>query len=229
MIVRRRRGMRMIRVRVGPSGEISVSCPPSTPLRDAAAALEECRDWILAKRVQVGSSVRRTLVRTENGISILSLLGEDVEVVERQHGSWTVQRTGSRLTIGTPLRDAGITAARREELILLWLRYRAREVLAPRVRFWARRMSLPEPRLSCRDQRTLWGSSSSRGVISLNLRLQLLPVEVVDYVVIHELAHQRQMNHSPAFWKEVEIHCPEYREHRRYLRSMSWILQAGRG
>ena len=70
-----------------------------------------------------------------------------------------------------------------------------------------------------RDQRTRWGSASARGTISLNWRLSLVPPNVAVYVVVHELCHLVEMNHSPAFWALVEGHLPGYRERRRWLRA----------
>lgn len=70
-----------------------------------------------------------------------------------------------------------------------------------------------------RDQKTRWGSCSSKGNISLNLRLCIAPVAVADYVVIHELCHMVHMNHSDDFWNLVSQYCPEYRSHKAWLKS----------
>lgn len=63
-----------------------------------------------------------------------------------------------------------------------------------------------------------WGSCSAKRNINLSVRLVLLPQEVREYVMIHELAHLKEMNHSPAFWKLVEAHCPDYKKHDRWLK-----------
>lgn len=157
----------------------------------------------------------------------LPLLGEDVPLVLATGSSHRILFHSDRLVLTFPQGEAP-GRAEIEHLLLGWLKRRARAELEPRLRVWARRMDLPSVRLVCRDQRTLWGSSSLRGVINLNIRLQLLPVEVVDYVMIHELAHQRHMNHSSSFWKEVERICPEYREHRDHLKHKAYLLQIGR-
>ena len=72
-------------------------------------------------------------------------------------------------------------------------------------------------RISIKDQRTLWGSCSVRGNLNFNWRLVLAPPDVMDYVVIHELAHLREMNHSRRFWAIVAEFAPEYRRHRKWL------------
>ena len=72
--------------------------------------------------------------------------------------------------------------------------------------------------VSVRNQRSRWGSCSTRGTIALNWRLIQMPPDVSDYVILHELAHRRQPNHSTRFWREVEALCPWWREAERWLR-----------
>jgi predicted metal-dependent hydrolase len=73
-------------------------------------------------------------------------------------------------------------------------------------------------RVSVRDQRSRWGACSSRRAITLNWRLVQMPVSVSDYVILHELMHLRQPNHSPRFWREVSVVCPDWRDAERWLR-----------
>jgi predicted metal-dependent hydrolase len=104
--------------------------------------------------------------------------------------------------------SAAETAARRD----------ARAVIGARVRHWASIMGLTYKRVAIKDQRTLWGSCSGRGNLNFNWRLAAAAPEVLDYVVIHELCHLREMNHSRNFWALVQAHCPEYAARRRWLR-----------
>ena len=87
-----------------------------------------------------------------------------------------------------------------------------------RAEFWAPLLGVSFGRVSVKDQRTLWGSCSREGNLNFNWRLALAPAEVLDYLVVHELAHRAQMNHSRRFWEVVERVCPEHRAHRRWLR-----------
>ncbi|MCM1173787.1 MAG: M48 family metallopeptidase [Blautia sp.] len=73
-------------------------------------------------------------------------------------------------------------------------------------------------RVSIRDQKTRWGSCSSKGTLSFNWRLMLAPPAVLDYVVVHELCHLTHMDHSAAFWQAVEAVCPDYRALRKWLK-----------
>lgn len=79
-------------------------------------------------------------------------------------------------------------------------------------------------RVTIRCQQTRWGSCSSRGNLNFNCLLMLAPEEVLDYVVVHELAHRKQMNHSALFWQEVERECPDYKKSLRWLKDRGGAL-----
>ena len=104
------------------------------------------------------------------------------------------------------------------------LKKQARVEFPPRMAELARRMGLSFDRLAIRAQKTRWGSCSAKRSINLNCLLVLVPEEVRDYVMIHELCHLRHLNHSPAFWKMVEYYDPDYRQHRRWLREHEQVL-----
>jgi predicted metal-dependent hydrolase len=99
-----------------------------------------------------------------------------------------------------------------------WLRREARRVLTQRVAALAPVVGVPVPTITIRDQRSRWGSASRAGRLSLNWRLVLAPPYVLDYVVIHELAHLRVAGHGPRFWAIVRKHAPETTDARRWLR-----------
>lgn len=79
-------------------------------------------------------------------------------------------------------------------------------------------------RVTIRCQQTRWGSCSSRGNLNFNCLLMLAPEEVLDYVVVHELAHRKQMNHSALFWQEVARECPDYKKSLRWLKDRGGAL-----
>lgn len=99
-----------------------------------------------------------------------------------------------------------------------WLRTEGAERFQQKTAFWAARMKVTYGRITIRDQKTRWGSCSSRGNLNFNWRLLLMPERVMDYVIVHELAHRREMNHSAAFWQIVETYLPDYRERRQWLK-----------
>ena len=81
-------------------------------------------------------------------------------------------------------------------------------------------------RITIRSQKTRWGSCSSQGNLNFNCLLMLTPPEIRDYVVVHELCHRKELNHSPKFWAEVEKVCPEYKTHRKWLKDNGGALIA---
>ena len=104
------------------------------------------------------------------------------------------------------------------------LRERAKSVLAQRTAYFARQIGVTYGRITVRDQKTRWGSCSQTGNLNFNFRLILAPPEVLDYVVVHELCHRRQMNHSAQFWQEVAQVLPDYRKRKAWLTENGWRL-----
>lgn len=98
--------------------------------------------------------------------------------------------------------------------------------LPQRVARYAARMGVSYGRITIRSQRTRWGSCSAKGNLNFNCLLMLCPEEVRDYVVIHELCHRIELNHSPRFWAEVEKICPDYALHRKWLKENGGSLIA---
>lgn len=92
------------------------------------------------------------------------------------------------------------------------------EKFSARVQYYSRKMDVTVGRITIRNQKTRWGSCSAKGNLNFNYQLYYLPEELLDYVVVHELAHRRYMNHSEAFWNEVEKYCPAYRQCRERLK-----------
>jgi hypothetical protein len=97
-----------------------------------------------------------------------------------------------------------------ERRVMQWYRQQAITLFGARVAHYAHIMNVQPHSLTLSTAKTRWGSCNSKGAVRLNLQLIKLPLSLVDYVVVHELAHLRQMNHSPAFWRVVGNACPDY-------------------
>ena len=94
---------------------------------------------------------------------------------------------------------------------------KALSVIPDKVKYYAEIMGVIYGRITIRNQKTRWGSCSSKGNLNFNCLLMLMPDKVLDYVVVHELCHLRQMNHSKKFWKEVERYMPDYPNYKKWL------------
>ena len=92
------------------------------------------------------------------------------------------------------------------------------EFLPERVRYFAEKIGVTYGRITVRSQKSKWGSCSSKGNLNFNCLMMLTPPEVRDYLIVHELCHRREMNHSARFWAEVERVLPDYRERERWLK-----------
>ena len=95
---------------------------------------------------------------------------------------------------------------------------RAKRIIPQRVRYYADIMGVTYGRITIRMQKSRWGSCSSKGNLNFNCLLMRTPDEIIDYVVVHELCHLKEMNHSPRFWAEVEKIFPDYKERRKWLK-----------
>lgn len=99
----------------------------------------------------------------------------------------------------------------------------AKQVIPAKVAYYARLMGVTYGRITIRTQKTRWGSCTSEGNLNFNCLLMMAPPEVLDYIVVHELSHRVEMNHSAKFWAQVEKVLPEYRE------AQKWLKENGRG
>ncbi len=143
----------------------------------------------------------------------------EIERVVESHRAWIARERGKQVPrLGLDPRIVSEAAARRT----------ARELVTAAARDEARALDVRYERIAIRGQRTRWGSCSSRGTLSFNWRLALAPLSVLDYVVVHELCHLREPNHSPRFWALVAERRPGWRAERDWLREHGAELLAFR-
>jgi predicted metal-dependent hydrolase len=225
-VVRESDRARRLTVRVFHSGRVEVVVPSRTSAVAVERFVERHRTWIERKRQEART---RAIPATPFPPAQI-----DLPACEE---SWRVHLTGAGRRVRLNSMPNGLLALEGDasdgravrNALRGWLTSRAAEVLEPALSQCARELGFEYERVLIRRQRTRWGSCSTRGTISLNCCLLFQRPPVVRYLLIHELAHTAQMNHSRRFWQTVARHCPDYRRLDRELldgwrRVPSWVF-----
>ena len=191
---------------------IEARAPRHVAIAEIETFMREKERWI---RRRLAAPRRRPIV-WEAGTT-LPWLGQSVTLALRPG------ENGVRLSCG--LLEVGVAdGASLRERVFAWIRAQALVLFRERVAALSRGLDLRASPVGLSNARTQWGSCNASGRIRLNWRLMLLPAHLVDYVVAHELAHRRELNHSVRFWEVVAALYPRYREARRELSALSKTL-----
>jgi predicted metal-dependent hydrolase len=220
---------------------LTVRAPKWVALRDIDAAVREKQRWILGRFAEQRERAARLVasrVVWRDGATI-DYLGRPLTIVVAASGelaagetalvastaggdtgsaqttATSVDSVAPRLLVALP-RDAGEAQIR--DAVQSWLQREARRVFAERAAHFAERLGVRVKRLSLSSAATRWGSANANGSVRLHWRLIQHPLATIDYVVAHELAHLREMNHSARFWEVVRSVVPDYEEARARLR-----------
>ena len=215
-VIRNHRARRYL-LRLRPDGSVRLTIPRRGSVIEGRRFAERNSEWLgrqLERLPAHPATPKQWLVGTE-----ILFRGESVKLESGLNGESGLIRFGGE---AVKLTDYGADLRPAIERHL-W-RLAAKE-LPPRVLEYATLHQLPVRRISVRNQRSRWGSCSRRGTISLNWRLIQTPAFVRDYILIHEIMHLREMNHSSRFWREVERACPDYETAERWLKQHSSLLK----
>lgn len=215
--IRRSARSTQVKISVAPNGSLRATMPMYAPL------------FILKRLIKTSRDQLRTMMQTQrpdyefvNGMAI----GKSHTLVVQPAANDQVDATRHkqqivvRLPVDKQLNDADVASAIRKVMIVA-LRIEAKSYLPKRLAYLANEMECSYERVRFSHASGRWGSCSSSGTISLNIALMKLPHELIDYVLIHELCHTKQMNHSTEFWALVESEDRLYKLHRKSLKSFS--------
>ena len=206
--VRVRRARKYI-LRIRPDGTLRVTIPRGGSRREAEIFVARHRNWADQERRRVAALHAPVEWHADDTIM---LHGEATSLrIDRRPSGSVLHLGGERVRVPDGvlnLRPAAEAALRRI----------AERTLVPRLHELAAEHGLTVKRVSIRNQRSRWGSCSRTGAIALNFRLVQMPHRICDYVLLHELMHLRQQNHSRRYWRLVELVCPDFREAERWLR-----------
>ena len=201
------------------TGALIVRAPKRLPVRDIEAFVIQKEKWILGKQEQAEQrKAASTEERLRDGMSLpmghgaLPLRMAEVAAPFFERGTlW--------LPMHRPLAQS----------LKEWLLAMAKQTLPPEVQKLEVATGLRAQQLCFSSAKTFWGSMSAKGILKLNIALVLCPSEVVEYVIVHELVHRVHLNHSPAFWAEVEKFFPTYREQRAWLKKHNDLTRLVKG
>jgi predicted metal-dependent hydrolase len=205
--IRRARRRRSITLTIDEHG-LRVGAPLRASGREIEAVLQQHARWVL--RTLARWSGRRPAPCSWRNGETLFLLGTALRL-ELRAAAGAVERHGDTLTAG------GDENALRTK-VAEWYRHEALVCFEQRIARYAGALNVRVSGLRLSQARTRWGSCGPDGRVALNWRLIQMPLTLVDYVVVHELAHLHEMNHSPRFWRVVENILPDYAERRAALR-----------
>ncbi len=214
-----RSSRKSIAIIVQPDGALVVRAPLHTPLSQVEKLIAQKESWILKKQAEAARrQVETKPPRFVEG-ALFPFLGRDYPLKIISNPPTPFLFSNAFFLDSSHLKAAA-------SLFTRWYRQQAREIITQRVNFLSTRHAIQAGKIRITSPRTRWGSCGAKGSLNFNWRLVMAPQPVIDYVVIHELVHLRQRNHSRAFWSEVERLMPDYRQHQNWLKDHGYTLSA---
>ena len=215
--IRKNKLARSVKLSVGVDGNLRASIPYYSPEFAVRRLVNGSRDEIrkmLATHNAKNSYQDGDLIGKTHTLFLRKFLGEEIKI--SNEGNQILVQIPQELAFENPLVQSEI-----RKTVSKILRKQAKAYLPRRIDFLAEKYGFRFEKLRFSHTGTRWGSCSSSGTISLNIALMNLPHHLIDYVIIHELCHTRQMNHSSKFWQEVEKYCPDYKKYVQEIKQFS--------
>ncbi|HEX9759689.1 MAG TPA: SprT family zinc-dependent metalloprotease [Candidatus Acidoferrales bacterium] len=224
--LRRSRRRRTISVTIDPDKGMLVHCPQRLPQAEIDAFLQRKSGWIRSKMALIDTlRAKQTPISWRDGAA-LPYQGESYTLRIRPDATGvSVSLHGGLIEVACGLAGAQPADRASESLVMAWYRREAERVIQQRVAHFQQRVGVTPNKVSVKDQKRRWGTCTSRGALYFNWRLILAPAHILDYVVVHELCHLLELNHSPHFWSLVGSVLPDYRQRRTWLRQQGALLE----
>jgi len=213
---------RSIGIEIGRDASVIVRAPKKTPLTAIEKIVSEKRGWITEKQRIMQERLESIPDRKFANGETFPLLGKEYPLFVTEIAMPHLSFSGYRFI----LKKRYQPQARR--LFFVWYRKKASEIIPPRVEHYSRLHSIPYKKINISWAASRWGSASSQGTLSFSWRLVMAPISVIDYVVVHELAHLVEQNHSRRFWDRVSEMYPTYQKARQWLLDNGHRLTLGR-
>ena len=215
--IRKNKLARSVKLSVGVDGSLRASIPYYSPEFAVRRLVNGSRDEIrkmLATHNAKNSYQDGDLIGKTHTLFLRKFSGEEIKI--SNEGNQILVQIPQELAFENQLVQSEI-----RKTVSKILRKQAKAYLPRRIDFLAEKYGFSFEKLRFSHTGTRWGSCSSSGTISLNIALMNLPHHLIDYVIIHELCHTRQMNHSSKFWQEVEKYCPDYKKYVQEIKQFS--------
>jgi len=196
---------------------LRVTAPKWVTLGQIESAVQEKSRWIARKLIEWREHAQRRerlAVRWEQGGTVAHM-GQPLTLSPEPHARGVRLENDGTLRIGLP---PGAGPTQMQDAVQAWLQKQARQLFAERLDHWSPQLGVRPSRWQLSSARTRWGSCTAEGAVRLNWRLIHFPLEIIDYVIVHELAHLRELNHGPRFWATVQSVLPEFEAARRQLK-----------
>lgn len=209
---------RSLKIKIEPNGEVVVVTPPRFRISEIEKFIKQQETWIMTHVSKM--KAKQSSSQSETTVNIF---GKKYEIVATANHSQKigVAIQGQKLIINLPhLEQAKQSEQKKHQKTHLerFLKNTAEKYIIPRTHQIGKKMDQSFKKITLRQQKTRWGSCSSKGNLNFNWRLIHAPTKVIDYVIIHELSHRQHMDHSLQFWSLVAKFDPAYRQHRGWLK-----------
>ena len=213
-----------VRLEVRPQTGLTVVVPRSYNIGQLSGLLKSKERWISRNLARFNHFQSLSSKKELNSGDTVPYLGRDLELVKRENhdGVGDVILEGNILAVSPGLFKNGILELALER----WYRTEAAQLINERTNKLSSQLGISYKQIVIRGQKTRWGSCSRKKNLSFNWKLIMAPQPVLDYVIIHELVHLKEMNHSKRFWELVAQYCPGWREHKKWLKQHEADLTA---
>ena len=200
---------------INENAELVVRAPKRLSIEKIQDFINEKENWINRKKRLIENQIKDV---TSNHNKLL-YLGNLFPINVEQNASKELFFTGEEF-IANSIEPDSLSLS-----IKKWYKNKFKEIALPRVAYFANKHNLMVNQVRIKNQKTMWGSCSSKNNINLNYLLLMAPMGVIDYVIVHELVHTIHRNHSTDFWDSVESIMPEFQEHKRWLKKNGYKLR----
>jgi predicted metal-dependent hydrolase len=222
-VVVTRKNRKTISIKISESCEIIICAPLNIDDEKVKEIIKDKEEWVAQSLKQIETK-RKENVSFKEGILYLGIRYTlDIHKVKHKTLKIIFDNNTFNIYISESLLEKEMDV-HLKELLTKWYRVQARRIFQERVNYYSSKLKVSPKRMVIKDQKSRWGSCSSKGNINLNYRLIMAPIEIIDYVIVHELCHLVHLNHSKEFWALVKEISPNYLKYKEWLKNNGNML-----